>query len=72
MINIIKYGCLETARDTIKSMDKCSQTNRIIIASSQFSNNSVHTAWMFGSVGERDTCKSTCLHTCEAEAFDVS
>lgn len=53
-------------------MDKCSQTNRIIIASSQFSNNSVHAAWMFGSVGERDTFKSTCLHTCEAEAFDVS
>lgn len=27
---------------------------------------------MFGSVGERDTCRSTCLHTCESESFDVS
>jgi len=60
-----------TARDTAKSMDTFPQTNRIIKASSQFYNYPAHADWMFGCVGERDTCKSTCLHTCEPEAFDV-
>lgn len=46
MINIIIYGCLEQQETLLKAWINFSQTNRIIKASSQFSNN-----WMTGCLG---------------------